>query len=78
MLKTNREKLVCQSVIGEITSPLGGINPYRIDPDGHMRTFPERPGTLVDEFQLLQRLHVEHENTLLEGKVNFVNPFAHT
>ncbi len=40
MLKTNREKLVCQSVIGEITSPLGGINPYRIDPDGHSDVYP--------------------------------------
>jgi len=33
MLKTNREKLVCQSVIGEITSPLGGINPYQMARD---------------------------------------------
>ena len=40
MLRTNREKLVCQSVIGEITSPLGGINPYRIDPDGHPDLYP--------------------------------------
>ncbi|MFU8818729.1 MAG: DUF4438 domain-containing protein [Desulfurivibrio sp.] len=40
MLKTNREQLVCQSVIGEITSPLGGINPYRIDPQGHSDIYP--------------------------------------
>lgn len=40
MLKTNKEKLICQSVIGEITSPLGGINPYRIDPDGHSDVYP--------------------------------------
>lgn len=40
MLKTNKEQLVCQSVIGEITSPLGGINPYRIHPDGHSDIYP--------------------------------------
>ncbi|MFH7320278.1 DUF4438 domain-containing protein [Desulfurivibrio sp. D14AmB] len=40
MLKTNREQLVCQSVIGEITSPLGGINPYRIDPQGQSDIYP--------------------------------------
>lgn len=39
-LKTNTENLVCQSVIGEITSPLGGINPYRINPDGHSDIYP--------------------------------------
>ncbi|MBU4261825.1 MAG: DUF4438 domain-containing protein [Proteobacteria bacterium] len=40
MLKTNIDQLVCQSVIGEITSPLGGINPYRINPDGHSDIYP--------------------------------------
>ncbi len=40
MLKTNSKKLVCQSVIGEITSPLGGINPYRINPEGHSDVYP--------------------------------------
>lgn len=40
MVKTNRELLVCQSVIGEITSPLGGINPYKINPDGHSDIYP--------------------------------------
>jgi hypothetical protein len=40
MIRTNAEQLVCQSVIGEITSPLGGINPYRIDPDGHADIYP--------------------------------------
>lgn len=40
MLKTNKDKLICQSVIGEITSPLGGVNPYRIDPDGHSDVYP--------------------------------------
>lgn len=39
-MKTNEDKLVCQSVIGEITSPLGGINPYRINPDGHSDIYP--------------------------------------
>ncbi len=39
-LKTNEKKLVCQSVIGEITSPLGGINPYRINPEGHSDIYP--------------------------------------
>ncbi|MCB2182181.1 MAG: DUF4438 domain-containing protein [Desulfobulbaceae bacterium] len=40
MLTTNKDQLVCQSVIGEITSPLGGINPYRINPDGHSDVYP--------------------------------------
>ncbi len=40
MLTTNKAQLVCQSVIGEITSPLGGVNPYRIDPDGHSDIYP--------------------------------------
>ncbi len=40
MLKTNKAKLVCQSVIGEITSPLSGISPYRINPDGHSDVYP--------------------------------------
>lgn len=40
MLKTNRNKLVCQSVIGEITSPQGGVNPYRINPEGHADIYP--------------------------------------
>ena len=40
MIRTNRDKLVCQSVIGEITSPLGGINPYRINPEGHSDVYP--------------------------------------
>lgn len=40
MITTNKEQLVCQSVIGEITSPLGGINPYRINPDGVSDVYP--------------------------------------
>ncbi len=40
MIKTNKKQLVCQSVIGEITSPLGGINPYRISPEGHPDIYP--------------------------------------
>jgi len=40
MLKTKQKERVCQSVLGEITSPLGGVNPYRIDPDGHAGIFP--------------------------------------
>ena len=39
-IKTNKEQLVCQSVIGEITSPLGGLNPYRINPDGYSDVYP--------------------------------------
>jgi len=39
-MKTNREKLICQSVIGEITSPLGGVNPYRITPEGEAGIYP--------------------------------------
>ncbi|MBU0482636.1 MAG: DUF4438 domain-containing protein [Proteobacteria bacterium] len=40
MLKNNKEKLICQSVIGEITSPLGGLSPYRIDPEGRSGIYP--------------------------------------
>ncbi len=40
MIRTNKEQLVCQSVIGEITSPQGGINPYRVTPDGHADVYP--------------------------------------
>jgi len=40
MLHINSEHLVCQSVIGEITSPLGGINPYRINPEGVADIYP--------------------------------------
>ncbi|HHK60542.1 MAG TPA: DUF4438 domain-containing protein [Desulfobacterales bacterium] len=39
-LRYNREQLVCQSVIGEITSPLGSANPYRIDPAGRADIYP--------------------------------------
>ena len=40
MIHTNKHQLVCQSVVGEITSPLGGVNPYRIDPDGRADIYP--------------------------------------
>jgi hypothetical protein len=40
MIDTNKNKLICQSVVGEITSPLGGVNPYRINPDGHSDIYP--------------------------------------
>jgi len=40
MLNTNKDKLICQSVMGEITSPLGGVNPYRISPDGTAAIYP--------------------------------------
>ena len=40
MLAINESQLVCQSVLGEITSPLGGANPYRIHPDGHSDIYP--------------------------------------
>ncbi len=40
MLKTNQDRLICQSVLGEITSPQGSINPYRINPEGHSDIYP--------------------------------------
>lgn len=40
MMETNKKQLVCQSVIGEITSPLGGINPYRVTPEGRPDIYP--------------------------------------
>jgi hypothetical protein len=39
-IKTNQDRLICQSVLGEITSPLGSINPYRIDPEGRSDIYP--------------------------------------
>lgn len=39
-IRTNQAQLVCQSVMGEITSPLGGVNPYRINPNGHSDIYP--------------------------------------
>lgn len=39
-MKTNISQLVCQSVIGEITSPIGGINPYRVSPEGVPGIYP--------------------------------------
>ncbi len=39
-MKTNAKQLVCQSIIGEITSPLSGISPYRINPEGHSDVYP--------------------------------------
>ncbi len=39
-MQTNKSKLICQSVIGEITSPLGGVNPYRINPEGISDIYP--------------------------------------
>jgi hypothetical protein len=38
--QTNKDQLICQSVIGEITSPLGSINPYRINPEGRSDIYP--------------------------------------
>ena len=40
MIKTNKAKLVCQSVLGEITSPQAGVNPYRVSPDGVPEIYP--------------------------------------
>lgn len=40
MVATNRDKLIKQSVIGEITSPLGGASPYLVDPDGRLSHLP--------------------------------------
>jgi len=40
MLKINEQQLICQSVIGEITSPLGGANPYRVNPNGEPDVYP--------------------------------------
>lgn len=40
MIATNKDKLICQSVIGEITSPSVGINPYRVSPDGVPEIYP--------------------------------------
>lgn len=40
MIKTNTAQLICQSVLGEITSPVGGINPYRVSPEGVPGIYP--------------------------------------
>ena len=39
-IKINIEQLVCQSVIGEITSPQSGVNPYKVTPTGHADIYP--------------------------------------
>ncbi len=40
MLKINREKLVMQAVVGEISHPAARPSPYRIDPDGVPKALP--------------------------------------
>jgi uncharacterized protein DUF4438 len=45
-LRTNRRDLVVQVVVGEITSPVGRANPYRIGHDGAPRILPG-PGGIV-------------------------------
>lgn len=43
MIKTNKDKLVQMSVIGEVSSP--GMNtPYRITAEGELRVFPGTGG----------------------------------
>ncbi|WIV12098.1 DUF4438 domain-containing protein [Proteiniborus sp. MB09-C3] len=44
MLKTNREKIVMQSVQGEIHSPIVSLNPYRINRDGIAEILPATGG----------------------------------
>ena len=40
MLKINREQLVMQAVMGEITHPVFGLSPYRINPQGKPLALP--------------------------------------
>ncbi len=63
MLKTNENKLVEISVIGEIQSPLIG-NPYRVAHDGQLKVFPGTGGItynvrIGDNVCGLQADHVE-------------------
>lgn len=63
MLKTNKEKLVQVSVIGEIMSP-AIINPYRVTADGDLKVFPGTGGItynkrIGDNACGLQADHVE-------------------
>lgn len=44
MLNTNRDKLIIQSVLGEISSPTFGVSPYRISPDGEPQVLPSVGG----------------------------------
>jgi len=44
MLRTNKEKLVKLSVIGEVTSPIYGRSPYRISADGQPLVLPSIGG----------------------------------
>lgn len=44
MIKTNKEKLVMQSVQGRIHSPTTGPNPYRINREGHAEILPATGG----------------------------------
>ena len=40
MLETNGKNLVEMSVIGEVSSPLGGSQPYSISPEGKPTVLP--------------------------------------
>ena len=44
MLRTNEEKLVKISVVGEVASPVFGASPYRISADGHPVVLPSVGG----------------------------------
>jgi len=44
MLRTNKDKLVKLSVVGEITSPIYGRSPYRISADGQPLVLPSIGG----------------------------------
>ncbi|NOZ20541.1 MAG: DUF4438 domain-containing protein [Planctomycetes bacterium] len=44
MLKTNEDKLVMQSVLGEVSPPGGGRPPYRVGPDGKPNVLPGTGG----------------------------------
>lgn len=44
MIKTNKDKLVIQSVQGKISSPSAGNNPYRIDKEGLAHILPATGG----------------------------------
>lgn len=44
MIKTNKDKLVIQSVQGKISSPAAGNNPYRIDREGLAHILPATGG----------------------------------
>lgn len=49
MVQTNRDKLVTQSITGEITHPKQKRSPYKVSPDGEPQVLPGTGGVVFDQ-----------------------------